>query len=118
QLGPLLPRLRKTLRETSFMGMPIMAGADLAAFLDLTRSLPAFLHVARRFSSHLWHLLRYGRAMHLVNGVALVARLAKSAEALGVRLIESAPARELLLRDGKVVGALVESAEGLLRIEA
>ncbi|RTR41251.1 FAD-binding protein, partial [Pseudomonas aeruginosa] len=83
---------------------PIMAGADLAAFLDLTRSLPAFLHVARRFSSHLWHLLRYGRAMHLVNGVALVARLAKSAEALGVRLIESAPARELLLRDGKVVG--------------
>lgn len=111
QLGPLLPRLRKTLRETSFMGMPIMAGADLAAFLDLTRSLPAFLHVARRFSSHLWHLLRYGRAMHLVNGVALVARLAKSAEALGVRLIESAPARELLLRDGKVVGALVESAE-------
>ena len=41
QLGPLLPRLRKTLRETSFMGMPIMAGADLAAFLDLTRSLPA-----------------------------------------------------------------------------
>lgn len=100
------------------MGMPIMAGADLAAFLDLTRSLPAFLHVARRFSSHLWHLLRYGRAMHLVNGVALVARLAKSAEALGVRLIESAPARELLLRDGKVVGALVESAEGLLRIEA
>ena len=100
------------------MGMPIMAGADLAAFLDLTRSLPAFLHVARRFSSHLWHLLRYGRAMHLVNGVALVARLAKSAEALGVRLIESAPARELLMRDGKVVGALVESAEGLLRIEA
>ncbi len=40
QLGPLLPRLRKTLRETSFMGMPIMAGADLAAFLDLTPLLP------------------------------------------------------------------------------
>ncbi|MGE8386135.1 MAG: FAD-dependent oxidoreductase, partial [Pseudomonas putida] len=31
QVGALLPRLRKTLRETSFMGMPIMAGADLAA---------------------------------------------------------------------------------------
>ncbi|MBG7058823.1 FAD-dependent oxidoreductase [Pseudomonas aeruginosa] len=101
QLGPLLPRLRKTLRETSFMGMPIMAGADLAAFLDLTRSLPAFLHVARRFSSHLWHLLRYGRAMHLVNGVALVARLAKSAEALGVRLIESAPVSRVPHGDGE-----------------
>ena len=110
QPGLLLPRLRKTLRETSFMGMPIMAGADLAAFLDLTRS-PAFLHVARRFSSHLWHLLR--RSRHAPGQWrGLVARLAKSAEAPGVRLIESAPARELLLRDGKVVGALVEAPRG------
>jgi succinate dehydrogenase/fumarate reductase flavoprotein subunit len=29
KVGKLLKRLRKTMRETSFMGMPIMAGADL-----------------------------------------------------------------------------------------
>ena len=29
EVGPLIRRLRKTMRETSFMGMPIMAGADL-----------------------------------------------------------------------------------------
>ncbi|MHB8494733.1 MAG: FAD-binding protein [Casimicrobiaceae bacterium] len=29
ELGPLIRRLRRTMRETSFMGMPIMAGADL-----------------------------------------------------------------------------------------
>jgi len=112
ELGPLLQRLRKTLRETSFMGMPIMAGSDLGAFLSMTRSLRSALHVAKRFSRHLWHLLRYGRAMHLVNGVALVARLAKSADDLGVRLWESVQVQQLLQENGRVVGALVRTVEG------
>ena len=79
-----------------------MAGADLAAFLNMTRSPRAFVQVCKRFGRHLYHLARYGRAMHLVNGVALVARLAKSAEDLGVRLLESAPAKRLLIEDGQV----------------
>jgi len=112
ELGALLPRLRKTLRETSFMGMPIMAGADLAAFLNMTRSPRAFLHVCKRLGRHLYHLARHGRAMHLVNGVALVARLAKSAEDLGVRLVESAPAKRLLVEGGQVRGAVIGTARG------
>lgn len=108
EVGDLLPRLRRTMRETSFLGMPIMAGADLAAFLGMTRSVKAFAYVTRRFLTHLYHLARYGRAMHLVNGVALVARLAKSANDLGVRLLESAPARRLLIEAGAVRGAVVE----------
>ncbi|SDI17542.1 FAD-dependent oxidoreductase [Pseudomonas panipatensis] len=118
EVADLLPRLRKTLRETSFMGMPIMAGADLAAFLNMTRSPRAFLHVTRRFLTHLYHLARYGRAMHLVNGVALVARLARSAADLGVQLLESTPAKRLLLEDGAVRGAIVQSPQGELRIRA
>lgn len=107
QVLDLLPKLRKTMRETSFMGMPIMAGADLAAFLNMTRSPKALLHVTRRFISHLYHLARYGRAMHLVNGVALIARLARSASDLGVELLTSSPARRLLSEDGRVCGAVV-----------
>ena len=84
EVGPLIKRLRKTMRETSFMGMPIMAGADLMAFLSMTRSFKSLLHVSRRFCRHLLDLAMHGRAMQLVNGVALVARLAKSAEKLGV----------------------------------
>ncbi|MFT0624138.1 FAD-dependent oxidoreductase [Ectopseudomonas guguanensis] len=103
----LLPRLRKTLRETSFMGMPIMAGADLAAFLNMTRSPRALLHVIRRFTTHLYHLARYGRAMHLVNGVALIARLARSAQDLGVQMLESTPAQRLIIEDGNICGAVV-----------
>ncbi|WP_437882791.1 FAD-dependent oxidoreductase [Pseudomonas sp. LRF_L74] len=118
QVEDLLPRLRKTMRETSFMGMPIMAGADLAAFMNLTRSASAFAHVTRRFLTHLYHLARYGRAMHLVNGVALVARLARSAADLGVDLRENAPVERLLLEDGRVGGAVLGGRHSGLQVKA
>jgi len=118
EVGPLLRRLRKTMRETSFMGMPIMAGADLAAFLTMTRSLKSLLHVSRRFARHLLDLAIHHRAMQLVNGVALIARLAKSAEQLGVVLIEFAPARRLILENGVVRGAVAATAQGEIEIRA
>ncbi|OEC34731.1 Succinate dehydrogenase/fumarate reductase, flavoprotein subunit [Pseudomonas cuatrocienegasensis] len=118
EVGALLPRLRTTMPETSFIGMPIMAGADLMAFLTLTRSIKSAVHVAKRVTTHLYHLARYGRAMHLVNGVALVARLAKSADDLGVQLIESAPAKRLLRENGRVCGAVVQRGDGEQRIHA
>jgi len=118
KVGKLLRRLRTTLRETSFMGMPIMAGADLSAFLNLTRSLSAAWHVTRRFTRHLLDLAVHGRAMQLVNGVALVARLAKSAEDLGVLLWESAPVTALLQEGDQVQGAVVSTAKGAVRIKA
>jgi len=118
ELGPLIHRLRTTMRETSFIGMPIMAGADLGAFLTMTRSARALLHVSRRLLRHLRDLALHGRAMQLVNGVALVARLAKSAEQLGVQLIANAPARRLLLEQGAVRGAVVQTAQGETEIRA
>ena len=118
EAGKLLKRLRRTMRETAFWGMPIMAGKDLTAFLTLTRSWRSLLHVCKRITRHLVGLATHGRALHLVNGVALVARLAKSAEDLGVLLWESAPARRLLRDDGKVVGAVVQTAKGDVTIKA
>jgi succinate dehydrogenase/fumarate reductase flavoprotein subunit len=118
ELGPLIPRLRKTMRETSFMGMPIMAGADLTAFLTVTRSFKSLLHVGKRMLRHVVDLARYGRAMQLVNGVALIGRLAKSAQELGVTLIECAPAKRLLVESGAVRGAVVGTAQGDVEIRA
>jgi succinate dehydrogenase/fumarate reductase flavoprotein subunit len=118
EVGPLIKRLRKTMRETSFMGMPIMAGADLGAFLGMTRSFRSLLHVSRRVGRHLIDLGLHGRAMQLVNGVALVARLAKSAQTLGVQLIESAPAQRLIVDHGAVLGAVVVAAGGEIEIRA
>ncbi|HEV2219283.1 MAG TPA: FAD-dependent oxidoreductase [Casimicrobiaceae bacterium] len=118
ELGTLNARLRRTMRETSLIGMPIMAGPDLMAFLSMTRSFKSLLHVAKRLCRHLLDLAVYGRAMQLVNGVALVARLAKSADKLGVRLIESAPAKRLILDNGAVLGAVVAAAGGEIEIRA
>ena len=84
----------------------------------MTRSFKSLLHVSKRFCRHLLDLAIHGRAMQLVNGVALVARLAKSAEKLGVQLIESAPARRLILEDGVVRGAVVSTAQGEIEIRA
>lgn len=118
KVGRLLKRLRTTMRETSFMGMPIMAGADLSAFLNLTRSMKAAWHVTQRITRHLFDLAVHGRAMQLVNGVALVARLAKSAEDLGVLLWESAPVTELLRHENRVSGAVINTRKGPIRIHA
>ena len=124
-LGPLIHRLRKTMRETSFLGMPIMAGADLGAFLTMTRSPKSLWHVSKRFVRHLRDLALHGRAMHLVNGVALIGRLAKSAADLNVQLIESAPAKQLLLEEGavgavvgRVCGAVIDTPNGDVEIWA
>src|SRR6516164_1519580 len=86
QLGDLVHRLRTPLRETTFMGMTIQAGHDLGAFMNVTRSPGAAVHVARRFGRHLIDLAMHGRGMQLRNGLALIGRLLRSAADLGVDL--------------------------------
>lgn len=113
-----LNKLRTTMPETAFLGMPIQAGPDLAAFLNATRSARAFLHVTRRVSRHLYDLVRHGRAMQLVNGVALTGRLAKSAHALGVEMWVSSPAKQLLKKHNRVTGVVVVTPEGDVTIRA
>jgi succinate dehydrogenase/fumarate reductase flavoprotein subunit len=61
---------------------------------------------------HFRDLLLYGRAMQLVNGVALIGRLARSALDLKVDCYVSAPARELVVKDGRVVGVKIDSDAG------
>ncbi|WP_416138941.1 FAD-dependent oxidoreductase [Halomonas sp. HK25] len=107
-----LAKLRKTMPETAFLGMPIQAGPDLMAFLTATRSLKSFLHVARRVTRHLLDLARFGRAMQLVNGVALVGRLAKSADDLGVELRVASPAKQLIREGERVTGVVIEGPKG------
>lgn len=111
-----LNKLRHTMPETAFLGMPIQAGADLMAFLTCMRSATSFWHVCKRFTRHLYDLARYGRAMQLVNGVALVGRLAKSAEELGVDMRVNSPAKRLIKEDHhngtKVSGVVIDGPDG------
>jgi succinate dehydrogenase/fumarate reductase flavoprotein subunit len=74
--------------------------------------------VAKRLSRHAWDLAIHGRAMQLVNGVALVARLATSAQRMGVTLMESSPVDRLVVEDGVVRGAVLSIAAGQRMIRA
>lgn len=76
--------LRLPLRETTFHGMTIQAGADLRSFLTMTRNTSSFLHATKRVLHHTRDLALHGRGMDLRNGAALAARLMRSALDLGV----------------------------------
>lgn len=108
ELGALIDRLRKPLSVTTIKGMALGSGQDLAHFYRATRSLRSALYASRRFAAFGWHLLRYGRSMHLVNGNALAARLLKSAADRGVDLRTNAKAVGLLRNASRVSGARVE----------
>lgn len=112
--------MRHQLYETSFLGMGIMAGPDLTKFLSASQgSVRGIVHAGWRVGLHLLDLLTHRRNMQLVNGTALTGRLLKSADDLGVEIRVSTPARHLVAdATGRVTGAVVDSPEGELRINA
>ena len=115
-----LAKLRRQLYETSFLGMGIMAGPDLMAFLSVSRGNPrGLLHATRRFGRHVYDLLTRRRGMQLVNGTALVGRLLRSALDLGVDVRVGSAVTELLRDDdGRVTGVVATTPDGPVRITA
>jgi succinate dehydrogenase/fumarate reductase flavoprotein subunit len=105
-------KLRPQLYETSLLGMGIMAGPDLQAFLRATSSVRGFGHASWRVGLHVTDLVTTRRGMQLVNGPALVARLVKSADDLGVMLWIRSPATRLITSSGAVKGAVVSTPDG------
>jgi succinate dehydrogenase/fumarate reductase flavoprotein subunit len=108
-------KLRPQLYETSFLGM---AGPDLQALLHATTSVRGFFHAAWRVAFHVLDLITNRQGMQLVNGTALIARLAKSADDLGVKLWVNAPATRLLSHEGAVQGAAVATPDGEVTVRA
>jgi succinate dehydrogenase/fumarate reductase flavoprotein subunit len=113
-------RLRRQLYETSFLGMGVMAGPDLAAFLSASRgNLHGLLHATRRVGRHAYDLVTHRRGMQLVNGTALVGRLLRSALDLGVEVRVDSAATELLRGDdGRITGVVATTPDGPLRVTA
>src|SRR5215210_4008966 len=57
-------KLRRQLYETSFLGMGVMAGPDLAAFLSASRGNPrGLLHATRRVARHVYDLVTRRRGL-------------------------------------------------------
>jgi succinate dehydrogenase/fumarate reductase flavoprotein subunit len=111
--------LRRQLYETSFLGMGIMAGPDLAGFLAVSRGdIRGLLHATRRVTRHLFDLVTRRRGMQLVNGTALVGRLLRSALDAGVDVRVSSSVTGLIRENGRVTGVEVATADGPLRLTA
>jgi succinate dehydrogenase/fumarate reductase flavoprotein subunit len=112
ELGPALPLLRMPLPQTTLFGMNVGSGTELTHFFRATRSLTSAIFVVRRMVKHAVDVVRYGRGTRLANGNALTARLLKSANDAGVEFVLSAAARELVIENGAVRGAVVDAREG------
>ena len=118
-LGPDMARLRPPLKTITFIGMMFnSSNADLKHFFNATKSLTSFVYVAKRLTTHLKELALYRRGINVTSGNALAARLAKSALDLGIPIHTGTGARELLLENGRIVGARVQGPQGERRITA
>ncbi len=117
-LGQSLAKLRPPLPELTLFGMMLGSGKEIVHFFNATRSLESAGVVARRLAAHARDLALYRRGIWLTNGNALAGRLLKSADELGVRVLLGAPVRELVVSDGAVRGAVIETAQGRARVHA
>jgi len=112
-LGKDMSRLRPPLATITFIGMMFnSSNADLKHFFNATKSLKSAAYVGKRLLTHIKELILYRRGVLVTSGNALAARLAKSALDLKIPIHTSTPARELLVEDGRVVGARVAGPEG------
>lgn len=118
-LGKDMPRLKLPLRTITFIGMMFnSSNADLKHFFRATKSLTSFVYVAKRLANHIKELVLYRRAINVTSGNALAARLAKSALDLGIPILTSTPAKQILMEGDTAVGVQVAGEGGERRITA
>ena len=118
KMGDQLPYLRNQLPQTLFLGLAIGSSVEMKEFMRAGRSIKSMGFVLRKLAAHARDLLFYGRSEQMVRGRALVGRLARTASDLGIPMWLSSPMRELIVEQGRVAGALIERAEGPVRVRA
>lgn len=118
EVGPVLADLKRELPQTSFLGMTMRSGAEVQLFFSATRSFSAFRHVAARMLRHVWDMVRHGESQSLTTGRALVARLGRTVHELGIPMLLSSPARSLIREGEAVTGAVLDTPDGPLIVNA
>lgn len=114
-----IKRLRPPLKEITFLGMMIGSGRELLHFFNVTRSPISAFYVAKLFLKFLRDMVFHGRPMRLMNGNALIGRLAKSCFDLNVPIWTQSPVRKLIRDDqGRVVGAEIDTPTGPVQVNA
>ena len=119
ELGKEIKRLRPPLWEITFLGLMIGSGKELLHFFNVMRSPISAFYVAKLFIKFLRDMAFHGRPMRLMNGNALVGRLAKSCFDKGVPIWTRAAVKQLIKDEkDKVTGAVIETAQGTVEVRA
>lgn len=117
-LGKEFARLRPLPRELSLFGMGVSSGSDLSHLYKFGRSLQSTWRVSVLLLKYGLDLLRFGRGQHLVNGNALIARLAKALFDMGTPLWTACAVMDLTYEGDRVTGALVNRHGRLVQVKA
>jgi hypothetical protein len=91
----------------AFGGM-MLGRNDLPHVFRMTKSAKSALHVAGMTARYAFDRLSHDRGTRLTNGNGLIAALALSAEERGIELRLDSPVVELVQKDGRIAGAIVE----------
>lgn len=118
RLGPWFEKLRPPIETMTVFGGMMVGRLDLPHVFNMSNSLKSAAHVAGMLAQHAVQRLTHKRGTRLVNGNALVARLAFHAFERKVPLWLSSPIIEVVSEDGKVVGAIVEREGTRVRVTA
>jgi len=117
-LGSWFTKLRPPIKTMTALGGMMVGRNDLPHVFRMTQSLQSALHVGRMMARHFRDRLSHDRGTRLVNGNALVARLAANAFQRGIPLWLNSPMVELVYAGGRVRGAVVERDGKRVEIEA
>lgn len=117
-LGADFDRVRAPRPEFMGLGGMMVARTELAPLLSPFASVANFRQTMGIVGRYAADRLRYRRGTRLLMGNALVARLFYSLRKRNVPIQYQSPLNELLLENGKVVGALVDTPNGPQRIRA
>ena len=117
-LGADFAKLRPPIAEYMLFGGMMIAKADIPPLLGRFRSRKNFVHAAKLMTRYLFDRLRYPRGTRLTMGNALTARLFYSLKQRGIEILFDAPIDAIDMRDGRVAGATIASADGEIHVKA
>ncbi|MGJ4895178.1 MULTISPECIES: FAD-dependent oxidoreductase [unclassified Bradyrhizobium] len=118
KLGPDFARVRPPRREFMVLGGMMVSKADIPALLAPFRSWSSLRHVLGLLARHAMDRISHTRGTRLVMGNALVARLLDSLRRVAVDLRFETELRDLVCEGDHIMGAVLSSPGGELRIRA
>jgi succinate dehydrogenase/fumarate reductase flavoprotein subunit len=112
KLGDDFASVRPPRPEFLVLGGMMVGKSDIPFLLAPFGSLTALKHVIGLIGRHALDRLRYKRGTRLIMGNALIARLFYSLRRRDIPLLFETQLEQLILRDGRVVGAVLRDPQG------